>query len=87
MTPEVAIEWAWIHDRYRAERLAALLFEPRDRAPPKPSAESCVTGRADNLTQDTAVQEPKRPEELDFLPGAFHQADAVAEIPEIEETR
>jgi hypothetical protein len=44
-------------------------------------------GRADNLTRDTAVQEPKRPEELAFLPGAFHQADAVAEIAEIEETR
>ncbi len=39
------------------------------------------------MTPDTAVQEPKRPEELDFLPGAFHQADVVAEIPEIEVTR
>ncbi len=66
MTPDVAIEWAWIHDRYRAERLAALLFEPGGRAPPKPSAESCVTGRADNLTQDTYhLDGPARPPATD----------------------
>jgi len=33
------------------------------------------------------VQEPKRRDELDFFPGAFHQADEVAEISEIAVAR